>query len=70
MNDNTGEIRKGTLTELMKLFDGDTSWRPLNLTEGDVVEIQGFRFEILVVTIKPGKPGMMTLELKGLGKKE
>jgi len=68
MNDNTGEIRTGGLRELQKLFD--EGWRPIVLKKGQVIEIEGFRFEIMSSKITAGRPGMVTLELKGLGRKK
>jgi hypothetical protein len=68
MNDKTGEIRNGSEDELKELFVNDSNWRPLNLKTGQTIEIEGFKFMIQSAKINPGKPGRITLKLKGMGK--
>jgi len=64
------DTRTGEIKEMPPGFEPEpgSSWVSIGelLADGKIIEIEGMRLRIVKAYIQPGKPGRVTIRLKGL----
>ena len=63
MDTETGEIKKFALDEFVP-----DNFKPISeiFGEGNIIKIEGTTWRVVKAYIQPGKPGRMTIRLRGM----